>query len=393
MIEKRAVVAGHICLDISPDLASVPEAQFQSLAQPGKMLQSGKFALEGGGAVSSTGLALHRLGVPTRLIGKIGDDLFGKKLQSVLQGEGPKLGEDLVVDPGTATSLNLIFNRPGFDRSFLHFHGPNDTFYASDLPRAVLEEADLFHFGYPPLMRSIYRGDGAELISIMQRARRAGMTTSLDFTLPDPSSPARKLDWVEVLANVLPHTDIFLPSIEELIFLLKPEQYEEICQLPLEAFFEHVPLSLIQELAQIVMDYGVKAVMIKLGTRGIYLRTGNPWVWSKGGRGLLGTTDDWHDRELWAPAFKVIAKGMSGAGDAAVGGFLAGILGGAGPETATIMASAAGACSAESPGGSRGLPNWEALLARVKNGWDVHPLALPDKEWRKDETNALWYKK
>ncbi len=392
MIQKRVVVAGHICLDIAPDLSSLPEGQFQSLLQPGNMVQTGQFALTGGGAVANTGLALHKLGVPTQLIAKIGPDMYGDTLQALLQRHGPGLGETLVLDPGAPTSLTLILNPPGADRSFLHFHGANDTFYASDLSRPILEQADLLHFGYPSLMRSIYRGGGAELVSILLRARRAGMTTSLDFSLPDPSSPAGKVDWAELLANVLPFTDLFLPSIAELTFLLQPDRYQSLCADSMGSFIEAVPESLVRELGEIVLGCGPKVVMIKCGARGIYLRTGQPDVWVKGGRGLQGIAAEWVDRELWTPAFKVPVQGTTGAGDAAVGGFLAGILQAVDPETALTMAAAAGACAVESPNRICGLPGWDALLTRVKQGWEVHPLDLDKNQWRKDPRHALWHK-
>jgi sugar/nucleoside kinase (ribokinase family) len=393
MIEKRVIVAGHICLDMTPDLSKVPEGQFQSLLQPGKMVQTGSFSLTGGGAVSNTGLALHKLGAPTWLIAKIGDDLYGEALQEILRKEGPGLGDGLIIDPSAPTSLTLIINPPGFDRSFLHFHGANDTFYASDLPRSVLKQADLFHFGYPSLMRSIFRGGGGELVSILQRTRRAGLTTSLDFSLPDPTSPAGGVDWRDVLENVLPYTDIFLPSIEELTFLLMRERYEALCQSSPGSFVDGVPTSLVRELGEWVLAQGVKVLLIKLGARGVYLRTGNADAWRKTGRGLDGVTHEWHAREMRAPTFKVKVQGTTGAGDAAVGGFLSSILQGADPETALIMAAAAGACAVESPTRFRNLPAWEALLARVKKGWEVHPLDLDENEWRKDETFALWHKK
>jgi len=392
MIEKRAIVAGHICLDITPDLSRVPEGQFQTLLQPGKMIQTGQFSLTGGGAVSNTGLALHRLGVPTQLMAKIGADLYGEMLRGIFHQESPHLNENLITDPSAPTGLTLILNPPGFDRSFLHFHGANDTFYASDLSRSVLEKADLFHFGYPSLMRSIYRGDGGEMVSILQRARRAGMTTSLDFSLPDPTSPAGRVDWVNFLANVLPYTDIFLPNIEELTFLMDRERYEALSQSRSKAVIQRVPAGLVRELGCRVISHGVKAVMIKCGTRGVYLKTGQPEVWGKGGRGLEGITSDWHDRELWVPAFKVAVHGTCGAGDAADASFLASILQGANPETALRMAAAAGASAVESPERVCGLPTWDALLARVEKGWETHPLGLDENEWRKDAVHALWHK-
>ena len=393
MIEKRVIVAGHICLDMTPDLSKFTEKQFQTLLQPGKMLQTGRFSLDGGGAVANTGFALHRLGVPTRLIAKIGTDLFGEELRKIIKQVGGQIGEHLVLDPSAPTSLTLILNPPGFDRSFLHFHGANDAFYASDLPRTVLEQADLFHFGYPSLMRSIFRGDGGEMVSIMQRARQAGLSTSLDFSLPDPFSQAGQVDWVEFLANVLPLMDVFLPSIEELTFLLKRELYFKMCQSSSGSFIDQVSPDLVRELGQIVLDHGVKAVMIKLGSRGIYLRTGKEDVWGKRGRGLQDLTSDWYDRELWAPAFEVPVSGTTGAGVAAVGGFLASVLESSDPETALRMAAAAGACSVESPQRIRGIPAWEALLARVNAGWPVHGLDLNEKDWQKDETHGLWQRK
>jgi len=215
----------------------------------------------------------------------------------------------------------------------------------------------------------------------------------LDFSLPDPTSPAGQVDWVDLLANVLPYTDIFLPSIAELAFLLNREQYEVQCRSTSGSFAEGIPTSLVRELAEMVLDHGVKAAMIKLGTRGVYLRTGKAQVWEKGGRGLLGITSEWYDRELWAPAFKVSVSGTTGAGDAAVGGFLASLLQGTEPETALVMAAAAGACAVESTDRVRGLPDWKALQARVEKGWAVHPLSLDEIKWQKDPNNDLWHRK
>ena len=45
--------------------------------------------------------------------------------------------------------------------------------------------------------------------------------TSLDMTLPDPESESGKVDWKRILTRVLPYVDIFTPSIEEIVELLK----------------------------------------------------------------------------------------------------------------------------------------------------------------------------
>jgi sugar/nucleoside kinase (ribokinase family) len=370
----------------------VPEGQFRDLLQPGRTINARGVTLSTGGAVSNTGLALHRLGIPVRLIGKIGNDLFGRAIQEILGDVAPQLVSDLAVDPSGSTSCTIVLSPPGFDRTFIHSQGVNDTFYASDLPRATLQMADLFHFGYPSLMRSIYRDEGGELLLILQRARRAGLTTSLDFSLPDPTSPAGNVDWPELLTNVLPFVDLFLPSAAELIFLLRRETFDCISQDPEASFVDAATPEVLDELSSVVLDYGVKAVMVKCGERGIYLRTAEAPTWEKGGRALQGLDSKWHNRTLWAPAFKVDVQGTTGAGDAAIAGFLSTLLQGKAPEEALIMADAAGACCVERVDSISGLKPWETIVSRVKAGWETLPLDLSDDGWRKDEVYDLWQK-
>ena len=390
MIEKKIIVAGHTCLDVAPDLSSVPAGQFQALLQPGKLVYTGGFAMSTGGAVPNTGLALYKLGASVQLIGKIGADLFGQAVREKISQVAPELTEHMVIDPSTATSITLILNPPGEDRSFLHFEGANAAFYASDLPKATLEGADLFHFGYPSLMRSIYRGDGGELVSILQKARRAGLTTSLDFSLPDPTSPAGQVNWLLVLDQSLPLVDLFVPSVEELTYFLKRETYQQMCADPEVSFLEAVTPDLCRELSDIVLGYGVKAVLIKCGYRGIYLRTAEAADWKKGGRALAGIDADWHDRELWAPAFAVDVVGTTGAGDAAIAGFLASLVRSADPQTALMMGTAAGACSVAQPDPVSGLMEWDALFDRVQQGWETLPLDLSAFGWQRDSKHGLW---
>ncbi|HLL78697.1 MAG TPA: hypothetical protein VKT25_04315 [Ktedonobacteraceae bacterium] len=45
--------------------------------RPGQTIEAGPTVFSTGGSVSNTGLALHKLGVATRLMAKIGTDLFG----------------------------------------------------------------------------------------------------------------------------------------------------------------------------------------------------------------------------------------------------------------------------------------------------------------------------
>ena len=108
---------------------------------------------------------------------------------------------------------------------------------------------------------------------------------------------------------------------------------------------------------------------------------------------MVDLGENWHQRELWAPAFDVSVQGTTGAGDAAIAGFLASILQGTDPETALIIASAAGACSVESADATSGLLTWEDTFARISQGWVQIPLNLEAQGWIKDKTYGLWENK
>src|SRR5260370_10343558 len=82
--EYKVVVAGHICLDVFPTLAGGVE-----LFKPGQTVEAGPVVFATGGPVSNTGLALHKLDVPVRLMGKVGDDPVGHAILQLLPHPGP----------------------------------------------------------------------------------------------------------------------------------------------------------------------------------------------------------------------------------------------------------------------------------------------------------------
>ena len=192
------------------------------------MLEIGPAALSTGGAVANTGLALHRLGVRVRLMGKVGDDLFGRAVLEALHAQDPELAASMVVVAGETTSYTLVISPPGVDRCFLHCSGANNTFTADDVRYDELTSARLFHFGYPPIMRAMYADGGTELRRMFARARDAGPATSLDMCRPDPDGDAGRVHWERLLKETLPLVDVFVPSIEELLFMLDPPAYARL---------------------------------------------------------------------------------------------------------------------------------------------------------------------
>ena len=187
---KKIISAGHICVDITPMFPS--RETFSSLTEilvPGQLIQMDGVSVHTGGSVANTGLALKKLGCDVLLLGKIGDDSFGQMIREIFARYG---GEGLIVDPKVTTSYTVVLAVPGIDRLFLHAPGANDTFVSADISDTVWEDAALFHFGYPPLMKRMYEEEGRELVDMFQRAKAHGLATSLDLAAVDPRSPAER---------------------------------------------------------------------------------------------------------------------------------------------------------------------------------------------------------
>lgn len=382
-----AVVAGHICLDIIPAIDTLPGDG--ALVVPGRLVTVGPAALATGGAVSNTGLALHRLGIPTRLMGKIGDDLFGRAILDVVRSRDPELAAGMIVDPGGPSSYTVVINPPGVDRSFLHCPGSNDTFGAADVDPARLAGADLFHFGYPPIMRRMYADGGQELAALMARVRATGLATSLDMAHVDVNSPAGKVDWRSLLAAVLPSVDFFLPNLDEAFFMLEPNASRHLAARSGHSnVAAGADMALVLDLSEQLLQLGAAVVGLKLGDQGMLLRTSaDPAHIARVGRGLLDAA--WVGRTLYAPAFQVRVAGTTGAGDCAIAGFHAALLRGAGPEEALLCAVAAGACNVEQTDAISGVPTWEALQARLAAPWAQLPSRLDTAGWQRQD--RLWH--
>lgn len=370
MAPVDAVIAGHLCLDIFPQLApgDLPE-----LFVPGRVVEIGPVTLEAGGVTANTGRALQRLGIATRLMGKVGDDAFGRIILDLIGQDDPALVEDMIVAPGEASSYTIVISPPGTDRFFMHCGGANHSFSAEDVPYDRLRDARLFHYGYPPYMRRMYERDGAELEQMYRRAKATGVVTGLDLALPDPQGPSGQADWRGILRRTLPHVDLFLPSLDELAFMLRPGL----------DVYARTDDTLISALAEESLAMGAGVVVIKLGDRGLYVCTAP--------RLTFAPDESWLGRELWAPIFRAEPLvGTTGSGDTTIAGFLAGFLRRQTLEAALTSAVAVGACNVEAADALSGVRSWDATQARIAAGWARGPLAIHAPGWQWDDPRAVW---
>jgi sugar/nucleoside kinase (ribokinase family) len=352
------IVAGHICLDIIPTLRT-SSRDLSTLLVPGKLVDAGPAVVSTGGAVSNTGLALYRLGLPTTLMGKVGDDPFGRTVLDLVGAEDPSLCRAMRTVRGEPTSYSIVISPPGIDRVFLHCPGTNHTFGAADV--GDLAGARLLHFGYPTLMRRMYRNDGVEMRRIFRRAKRAGLTTSLDMAKPDPASEAGSVRWETWLERVLPEVDVFLPSLDEILYMVDRRASCDGAAPTVER---------LRHVADRLIAWGAAVVVLKLGDQGLYLKTsGDPTRLCAMGKAGPRDLCAWRGREILAPCFEVRVVGTTGAGDSTIAGFLAGLLEGLSPEDAVTSAVAVGACSVEVSDAVSGIPSWRRVQKRIRAGW------------------------
>lgn len=384
------VVAGHICLDIIPGMGSQMAGSFWKNFQPGHLLEVGAATMSAGGPVSNTGLALHRLGIPTRLICKTGVDAYGTVIRHLVEAEGPDLSKYILADPDVSTSYSLIISPLDVDRIILHNPGANHSFNADDIDYELVSQSALIHFGYPPVMRKMYENKGQGLVDLYRRAKRTGITTSLDMSYPDPATEGGQADWVGILKAALPYVDIFLPSVEELLFMLRRSDYEAMALNG--SLLDQVTPAMLGNLSDELLALGVRLAVIKLGKRGLYLRSAGKDSLEEMGRACPSNLEAWSDKEIWTPGFRVQVAGTTGAGDTTIAGFLSALLRGMGPEESVVAAVAVGACNVEAPDALSGLRTWEETIQRIEDGWEHLPLQLDDPDWRKDERSQLWHR-
>lgn len=369
-MKKKVIAAGHICLDITPVFQQEKVNHLSEILSPGKLIQMGVADVHTGGSVANTGLAMKILGADVTLMGKIGKDAFGAMVKNILKGYDAKCS--MIESQEETTSYSVVLAVPGVDRIFLHHSGANHTFLASDIPEQTLQEAALFHFGYPPLMRSMYENDGEELVKIMKKAKDAGTATSLDMASVDETSDAGAANWKKILENVLPYVDFFVPSVEELCYMLDRNRFYEWQERAAGRDITEI-LDIekdVKTLAEQCMELGAKVLLIKCGAPGMYYRTADRQTISRICGRVELDPDQWAEKEGFEQSYvpEKILSG-TGAGDSSIAAFLTAMLQGYPLERSLQLSTATGASSVAAYDALSGLKTFEELEEKIDAGW------------------------
>jgi len=390
-VNEKVMIAGHLCLDLSPQFSVGSKSQISQMFSPGKLTNVEELVLSTGGAVSNTGLALAKMGVDAILNGKIGSDEIGNIVREKI---GPERAKALKTVSDQNTSYAIVLAPPGVDRFVLHNPAANDTFGPEDIDYKLAQDCILFHFGYPPLMKRMYEKGGAELAQMYKQIKDLSVTTSLDMAAPDPSAGAGRVDWIKILEASLPYVDIFLPSIGEIAFMIDRDLFDKRSAQAAERdpvlMYEPEDCTAISDR---LLSMGAKIVVIKCGIRGLYLRTAGADQLSAIGSACPKDIELWSRREMWASTFKAEVFGSAlGAGDATIAGFLCGFIRNFSPESVLQIANTLGWQNVQAVDALSGIKDWPRTLEllgdknRLRN-----PLEIDGNGWLFSTKEQLYY--
>ncbi len=173
-------IAGSVNMDIVATAARHPKV--------GETIAGRDVFFFPGGKGANQAVAAAKLGVPTALIGKVGDDAFGRELRHFLAAEN--VGLDFLRDAPDIRTGTAVITVADADNTIVVIRGANALVSERDVAEPPLAEGDVAvsQFEIPiPTVRAFF-----------SRARSAGATTILN---PAPAMAFERdlLDLVDVL--------------------------------------------------------------------------------------------------------------------------------------------------------------------------------------------------
>ncbi|ABX15177.1 sugar kinase [Burkholderia multivorans] len=297
-----------------PEILALGEAMIEfNQAQPGRA----EFLQGFGGDTSNFCVAAARQGASAGFVSAVGDDPFGRLLGELWGTEGVDT-RFVRIDPGAPTGVYFVTHgADGHRFDYLRAGSAASRYAPADLPLDALAAAKAVHLSGISLAISTSACDAAFAAIDHARAHRAKISFDTNLRLklwPLPRARA-------VMREALRHTDICLPSWDDVTALTGANDRDAI----VDAMLEHGP----------------QIVALKLGKEGAYVATP-------------------HERRV-VPGFVVEAVDATGAGDCFGGAFVARIVAGDDPFAAARYANAAAALSTTGYGAVAPIPRRDAV--------------------------------
>lgn len=293
---KKILTLGSINMDFSIYLKRMP--------QKGETVSAHRLSYQCGGKGANQACSMGKLGAKTTMLGCVGLDSFGRK-----QLENLKLNH---VDisyirkiPEKSTGTAVIYIDDNGDNSIVVAAGANkdcNREYLKSL-ESLFSEYDFFVFQMEIPHDAVYYG--------IEQARKSGKTIILD---PAPAPET-------IPETILKKIDYLTPNETELIALTA---------------LSEVNMENIQKGAKLLLEKGVKNVLVTLGEKGTLLVN--------------------HEKEIIYPARKVQVKDTTGAGDCFNGAFVTALAEGQTTDEAIQFASLAASIAVTREGAQSALP-------------------------------------
>lgn len=142
------------------------------------------FEANPGGAPANVLAMLAKYSHSVAFIGKVGDDIFGHRLVSVLSESGID-AENVIIDKEARTTLAFVQTREDGDRDFSFYRNPGADLLLKkeEIDVVRIEHAKIFHFGSLSMTEPKIREATRYAVSI---AKRAGVLISFDPNLRVP---------------------------------------------------------------------------------------------------------------------------------------------------------------------------------------------------------------
>jgi sugar/nucleoside kinase (ribokinase family) len=282
----------------------------------GELLLTDDFLMGAGGCAANVATALSKLGVSSRVVGKVGRDSFGDFVTSALA----ELGIDISFigrSETMGTAKTVIVPVAGDDRRYIHTVGANAELTGQDFGPGAMSGVDVVYLGGYLVLPGLHP---RAVVELFEAAHGVGAQTLLDVVLPGDTQAS-----MDDLRSILPSVDFFLPNDDEARHLTGEQDPERQ--------------------AAIFNEAGAETVVITMGSSGLLVRT---------------ATDT---RHLTAPSVEVVDG--SGAGDAFAAGLIVGLLEGWPLERSLMFASEVGALACTALGCSAGIPDVQTVSQRM----------------------------
>ena len=299
------------------DLICIGMALVDSLIKgfnPEPISASGYLAVSGtlntGGEAVNEAVAAAKLGLKTGIICALGLDEAGEMVRNTLR----RNGVDILHAAETAsTPVTTMFVREDGTRRSITNEAHRYNFHPERNPAAFRDAKAL-------ILGSLFRApfDDPQIIyAVLREARQSGQLVFADTKLPN--FRFLKLD---DLRDSLPLIDYILPNEDEARHFTGKQDPDEM--------------------ADTLLAYGVKHVIVKLGGRGCLLKT--------------------PEQTVRLPAYAIRAVDATGAGDNFAAGFASEILAGKTAEEALRFANACGAVCTTAIGAGTALKSRQQIL-------------------------------